>query len=337
VIQPVNLIEDQVPMEFDMTLAVARGRPEVKAAVQAAIDKNAAGIKKILTDYGVPLVKCDTCTVSGNLPSHGAYKPHAPEVESAAETAKFKAKRMAELKKWLAEGANPDDELNNAIVAKDTDRVNYLLSHGAHPNVLDGQGFTPLISAIRFGFVPVAATLLAHKGSDANFADRNGWTPLMWAAWGDNPDLINLLLKHGAKLDSIDADGLTAMAIASQNAKIKSALSLLAAGADVNAPVAKGGYTPLMLASIAGSSQLAGSLIEHGAKVNAANSGGVTALMIAAAGNRSTVVTLLLKSGADLNARSEDGRTALAIAQANDSEASVRLLQAAAGGSAKSG
>jgi ankyrin repeat protein len=243
---------------------------------------------------------------------------------------------MAELKKWLAEGANPDDELNNAIVAKDTDRVNYLLSHGAHANALDGQGFTPLISAIRYGFVPVAAALLDHPGSDANFADRNGWTPLMWASWGDNPDLINLLLKHGAKLDTTDADGLTAMAVASQNAKIKSAMTLLAAGADVNAPVAKGGYTPLMLAAVSGSSELAGSLIQHGAKVNAANSGGVTALMIAAAGNRSTVVTLLLKSGADVNARSEDGRTALAIAQANDSEAAVKLLQEA-GAASKQG
>jgi quinoprotein dehydrogenase-associated probable ABC transporter substrate-binding protein len=337
VILPVNLMEDRVPMEFDMTLAVARGHPEVKAAVQAAIDKNADGIKKILVEYGVPLVKCDTCTVSGDLPSHGPYKQAPPEVESAADTAKFKAKRMAELKKWLAEGANPDDELNNAIVAKDVDRVNYLLAHGAHLNSIDGQGFTPLISAVRYGFVPVVGALLDSKGSDANFADRNGWTPLMWASWGDNPQMLNLLLKHGAKLDATDVDGLTPMAIASQNGKIKSAMALLAAGADVNAPVAKGAYTPLMLAAIAGSSDLADSLIQHGAKVNATNSGGLTALMIAAAGNRSAVVTVLLKSGADVNARAEDGRTALAIAQANDSQAAVKLLQEAAGGSAKSG
>jgi quinoprotein dehydrogenase-associated probable ABC transporter substrate-binding protein len=336
IIQPVNMLEDEVPMEFNMTLAVPRGRPDIKAAVEQAIAQNADGIKKILMDFGVPLVKCDECTVSGDLPSHGPYKPVKPEVESAAVTAKHKAVRMAELKKWLAEGANPDDELNNAIVANDNDRVRYLMSHGAHVNSLDGEGFTPLIAAIRFGFVPLAAELLDHKG-DANFADRNGWTPLMWAAWGDNPTLINLLVKHGAKLDTTDADGLTALAIAAQNAKIKSSTAILAAGADVNAPVAKGGYTPLMLASIAGSSELAGSLIEHGAKVNATNPGGVTALMIAAAGNRSTVITLLLKSGADVNARSEDGRTALSIAQANNSDAAVKVLEEAAGGSSKSG
>ena len=103
------------------------------------------------------------------------------------------------------------------------------------------------------------------------------------------------------------------------------------AGADVNAPVAKGGYTPLMLAALSGSSEVAASLLGHGAKVNAANPGGVTALMIAAAGNRSTLARLLLKSGADLNARSEDGRTALSIAQSNNSDAVVKILEDARG------
>jgi ankyrin repeat protein len=80
-------------------------------------------------------------------------------------------------------------------------------------------------------------------------------------------------------------------------------------------------------------------LIEHGAKVNAANPGGVTALMIAAAGNRSTIAGLLLRSGADADARSEDGRTALSIARANSSDAVIKVLEEAAGrtGSAKSG
>src|SRR5258708_25981016 len=35
-ILPPKLIEDQVPMEFDMTLAAPRGRPDIKAAVEAA-------------------------------------------------------------------------------------------------------------------------------------------------------------------------------------------------------------------------------------------------------------------------------------------------------------
>src|SRR6202166_1067793 len=140
---PANLIEDQVPMELDMTLAVPRGRPDIKADVEAALALHKSDIQQILTDFGVPLIKCDTCTVSGDLPSHGPYKAPTPPVRSASETAKIHAARMADLKKWLAQGANPDEELNNAIVADDVDRVGYLLTHGANANLQDGDGYTP--------------------------------------------------------------------------------------------------------------------------------------------------------------------------------------------------
>jgi quinoprotein dehydrogenase-associated probable ABC transporter substrate-binding protein len=336
-ILPANLMEDEVPMEFDMTLAVPRGRPDIKAAVEAAVARHKDEIHQILVDFGVPLIKCDECTVSGDLPSHGPYQLRKPDVQTAAETAKLRAARMADLKKWLAQGANPDSELGNAIVADDVDRVSYLLAHGAHADSPDGDGYTPLISAIRAGFVGVA-TYLAEHGADANLTDRSGWTPLMWATWGDNPALVSMLLAHRAKLDATDNDGLTPLGIAAQNGKVKATRVLLDSGADVNAPIAKGGYTPLMLASISGSNELAAALIEHGAKVNAANPGGVTALMIAAAGNRSTIAGLLLRSGADVNARSEDGRTALGIARANSSDAVIKVLEEALGhNTAKSG
>lgn len=337
VIKPINLMENEVPMEFDMTLAVPRGRPDIKAAVQGALSQHKDEVHQILVDFGVPLVKCDECFVSGDLPSHGPYAAPKPEVQTAAETAKQHRAKMVQLKKWLAEGANPDSELMNAIVADDVDRVRYLMGHGAHTDARDDEGYTPLIDATRFGFVDVATALLERK-ADANVADKNNWTPLMWASWGDKPELVSLLTQHGAKIDSLDNDGLTALAIASQNNKLKSAEALVTAGADVNAPVAKGGYTPLMLASISGSNDLATALIGHGAKVNAANPGGVTALMIAAAGNHQSLAALLLKSGADANARSEDGRTALSIAQSSNNEVLIKMLEdATKSGSSSSG
>ena len=326
IIQPVNMLEDKVPMEFDMALAVPRGRPDIKAAIEHALDQHKSEIHQILADFGVPLVKCDECLISGDLPAHGPYRAVKPEVQPAAVDAKAQRIRMQQLKKSLAEGANPDDELGYAIVAGDTDRVGYLLGHGAHIDAVDGEGYPPLVNAARLGFTAVATYLVEHK-ANPNVSDRSGWTALMYAAWGDQPALANVLLAHGAKLDSADHDGMTPLAVAAQNAKVKAARVLLDAGADANAPATKGGYTPLMLASISGSNELAAALIEHGAKVNAANPGGVTALMIAAAGNRSSIVELLLKAGADVSARSEDGRTALSIAQANNSDAVVKTMK----------
>jgi quinoprotein dehydrogenase-associated probable ABC transporter substrate-binding protein len=337
IIQPVNLMEDRVPMEFDMALAVPRGRPDVKAAIEQALDARKNQIHQILTDFGVPLVKCDSCLISGDLPSHGPYQATPPDLQRAVVDEKAQRARMAELKKALAAGASPDDELANAIVADDMDRVRYLVGHGAHVNAVDAEGYPPLVNAARFGF-PDVATYLAEHGADPNQADRSGWTALMYAAWGDRADMCSMLLSHGAKLEAVEHGGLTALAIALQNAKPKAAQVLLNAGADVNAPVAQGGYTPLMLASVSGSQELAADLIERGAKVNAANPGGVTALMIAVAGNRAGMVGLLLKAGADVNARSEDGRTALSIAESNNSEAIIKILQEAAqSGAAKSG
>ena len=114
------------------------------------------------------------------------------------------------------------------------------------------------------------------------------------------------------------------------NGRVNGAQALIEHGAEVNTPVAQGGYTPLMLAAISGSTDLATSLLGRGAKINAVNPGGVTALMIAVAGNHATLIDLLVKSGADVNARSEDGRTALSIAQENSNEAVIKLLQEAA-------
>jgi quinoprotein dehydrogenase-associated probable ABC transporter substrate-binding protein len=326
VIQPVNLMEDKVPMEFDMALAVPRGRPDIKEAVEGALAQSKAEIKQVLIDYGVPLVQCTECLISGDLPSHGPYKAQPPPVESAASIEKVRRERMAELKRSLAHGANADDELSNAIVADDLDRVRYVVQHGAQIDFRDGEGNTPLINATRFGYADVATFLVDHK-ADVKQADRTNWTPLMFAAWTDNPKLLTMLIHHGSSLETKDADGLTPLAIASQNGKVEAARVLVDAGADVNVPVAKGGYTPLMLAAVSGSSDLADALIKHGARVNAVNSGGVTALMIAAAGNHSGVAALLLKAGADINARSEDGRTALSIAEANNNEPVIRLLQ----------
>jgi ankyrin repeat protein len=159
----------------------------------------------------------------------------------------------------------------------------------------------------------------------------------MYAAWNDDADMVRTLAKHGAKLDTSGPDGMNALSIAAQNSKLKSAAVLIEAGADVNHAAGNGGYTPLMLASTAGSLETVELLLKHSAKVNARNSGGITALMIVAANNESKIATALLGAGADPAVKSDDGRTALSIAQSNNSEALVKLLQHANGSGAKSG
>ena len=53
----------------------------------------------------------------------------------------------------------------------------------------------------------------------------------MWGSWGDKPDMVAMLIRHGSKIDAVDNDGLTPLAIASQNGKIKAAQALVIAPA----------------------------------------------------------------------------------------------------------
>lgn len=325
-IQPVNLMEDAVPMEYDMALAVRMRNRDLKEKVEQVLRQEKDKIRAILVDYGVPLVKCERCLIDGDLPAHGPYASARP----AAVTADAQpAVSIATLEDWLKHGAKVDDELNNAVIADDLARVAYLLEKKhARIDARDPQGYTPLLNAIRKTSPAMTRYLIGHK-ADVNRADRDGWTPLMTAAWMDDGEAVHLLAAQQADLRARNPAGQTPLAIAAQYGKDVAAVALIESGADVNQRIGSG-YTPLMLAVAGHADASAKALIDHHADVNARNAGGVTALMIAAASNQAGLADLLLKSGADAAVKNENGKTALAIAQDKDSEAVVKLLQGAA-------
>ena len=210
---------------------------------------------QILVDYGVPLVKCDDCIIDGDLPSHGPYKPTSAATRTAVNSEPKTS--VEDLKKWLKQGADPNEELANAVTAGDVERVRYLVDHGANMDARDGDGYTALGNAVRFNYAPIANVLIEHK-ADTNTTDLSGWTPLMYAAWSDSPELATLLIAHGARSDFTgERQGLTPLAIAAQNGKSKAAAVLIDAGADINHAVGAGQYTPLMLAATSGSTDIA--------------------------------------------------------------------------------
>ena len=323
-IQPVNLMEDAVPMEFDMALAVRNSDRDLLARLEQALHDQRDVIHSILTDFGVPLVHCDTCLISGDLPSHGPYKPPAPRPEPSGHEKQIVT--IAMLNEWLAHGANVNVELNNAVIADDTVRVAYLLQkkHAAI-DAQDLQGETPLHHALVRGSQPMIRLLLDH-GASVAATDRDGWSPLMTAAWADDAGAIKLLVAHKGDPNFAGPGNLTPLAIALEYGKDAAAVALVESGADLTRPMGDAGYTPLMLAVAGHSEAAAQALIQKGADVNAANAGGVTALMIAAADGQAALVELLVRSGANVAAQSERGDTALSIARAKGHVAVMKLL-----------
>lgn len=90
-----------------------------------------------------------------------------------------------------------------------------LLEAGADPAaVAERQNrLMPLHSAVAGGHARIAAALLA-AGAPVDAAQESGFTPLMAAAQHGDPELLDLLLEHGADVTARTDDGRDAAAIA---------------------------------------------------------------------------------------------------------------------------
>ena len=87
--------------------------------------------------------------------------------------------------------------------AKDgkTKTVEFMLKHGADPNIRDGRvqlGSTPLHGAARQDRLNAAKVLVEHR-ADVNARTDHGQTPLDAALASKRQKLVPLLLEHGAK------------------------------------------------------------------------------------------------------------------------------------------
>jgi len=109
-----------------------------------------------------------------------------------------------------------------------------------------------------------------------NAQDGRGWTALMIAAHDNQPDIVRMLLAHGAAVNSANKEGETALMYAADN-------------------------NHLAIVQI---------LLEHGAAIDKKSKLGWTALMYAAAKGYRLTVEALLDKGANPKVRDNDGQTA---------------------------
>jgi ankyrin repeat protein len=196
-----------------------------------------------------------------------------------------------------------------------------LLSHGADVNNhnWDKDGHTALWFAVQKGFMAVCATLIA------NGADINLRSPIVTAAQQGNEAVVELLLSHGAAVDSPDGAGRTALSWAVQNGFMTVCQTLLAHGADVNAKD-NNGSTSLHVAVREGKLSVAEFVVTNKAQIDAKTSQGETPLLSALARNDTNMVKLLLDNHADANMETSKGSTALTIAVDDGMTDVVRML-----------
>ena len=112
-----------------------------------------------------------------------------------------------------------DEEGNSLLMlaAKEgsTRSAAVLLNAGAKVYLSNAVGDNALLLATFWGHEGIVDLLLASQASiDANL---RGWTPLHYAAYAGHARIVSKFLSHGANINSVTANGLSSLMLASGN------------------------------------------------------------------------------------------------------------------------
>jgi ankyrin repeat protein len=101
-------------------------------------------------------------------------------------------------------------------------QIQAAIDQGANVNAQDRDGTTPLMYAAIYNQNPEVITTLVKAGADIRARTKDGVTPLMCAAkYNPSPKVIITLLKAGADPKARDKAGETVFDYAQENEKLK--------------------------------------------------------------------------------------------------------------------
>ncbi|KAK6700549.1 hypothetical protein SNK05_013369 [Fusarium graminearum] len=164
--------------------------------------------------------------------------------------------------------------------------------------------------------------ILLEKGSDIKVKDKNGCTALCVT---DNKQMTEILLNHGAQLETRNLRDNTPLICAARGGWKKKVAFLLEKGADIEARNSLKN-TALASAVLGGDLGVIGLLLDKGANAESKNDCGDTPLAIAAIKGRKRTTTRLLAKGTNIESRNNNQETPLALAAINGRLETTKLL-----------
>jgi len=176
--------------------------------------------------------------------------------------------------------------------------VKLLLERGADPNNGNKVGGPAPVSAKRADELIKIREMLLMSPIIA-IPENIGGTPLMYAAYIGNIEVIKLLIEKGADVNARNNHNGTALMLAAQRGDLVLVKLLIEKGADPRVRHASG-YTALMYAAASESSdsELIKVFLAKGVELNVKANDGETALKLAGRKGRTEIVRLLEKAGA---------------------------------------
>ena len=110
-----------------------------------------------------------------------------------------------------------------------------------------------LISAVQKGDLITVKELL-DNGSNVNKPDKDGYTPLHWAAQEGFSQICNLLLERDADVNLPDNEGFTPLEVAVTKNQVGIVKKILESNANIH--INRQGFTPLHASVAAGSEEV---------------------------------------------------------------------------------
>lgn len=136
---------------------------------------------------------------------------------------------------------------------------------------------------------------IQERNADPNITDANGLSPLHWACYAGNMEMIAYLIVKGAHVNAVDSNGTPPIFAAVRHGHTRAILALLHAHANLNT-VDKLGHTSLMLAASNGHEEAVRLLLVYGANPSMIDPEGLTAHDHARARRQLRVLDMLLQS-----------------------------------------
>ncbi|CAG9832368.1 unnamed protein product [Diabrotica balteata] len=185
-----------------------------------------------------------------------------------------------------------------------------------------GNYYCVLNYVARYGKVSILTLLLKNEKLIKQI-DLDTSLPI--AAENGHTAVVELLLKNGANIDSMNSRGLTSLFLAVDYCHTEVVNILIRMGADTS--VANEFQDTLLHRAVRNNSkEITLLLIDNGANKEIKNKDGATPLLIAVQSNYIDIVNILLEAGSNVNARDNFGNTSLHVACEKGILSTVKLL-----------
>lgn len=199
------------------------------------------------------------------------------------------------------------EQLKSAILSEDLEALSGLIESGIDVDLVDLNGETPLLMAIRANKL-ITADYLIQIGADIDKRDNNAVTPLMELCRNNiSSDIFKRVVSTSKQVNSRNNLGETALHMAAYGGYLQLVKMLVDNGADVNIENRKG-ESPLHKTATYGWTEVAAYLVGQGSDIKKTDIAGNNIKHLANLYGFKSLVEYIESISVDLDTRNNEGK-----------------------------